>query len=122
MYNPETEYETMIMRLKKICEKKKMTSYALANAAGISTSTLSYMLSGKTKPQIHTVLMLCNALEISIVDLFTDESRSQDAQLKKKRTPLSEESVIQRYRQFSDRKKEMLEIYLNMLEQYEDGM
>lgn len=50
-----------------------MTPHALANKAGISTSTISYLVNGKTKPQIYTILMLCNVLEVRISDLFDDK-------------------------------------------------
>lgn len=122
MHNPETECKEMIERLKEICEQKHMTSYALANAAGISTSTLSYMLSGKTKPQVHTVLMLCYALGISITDLFASEDKEQEGSYEKQSAFLTEESVVRRYRQLSGRKKELLGIYLDMLEQYKENV
>lgn len=66
MYNPDEECKTMVAALKKLCEQKGMSPHALAKEAGISTSTISYLMKGKTKPQVYTILELCNVLGISI--------------------------------------------------------
>lgn len=60
MYDPHDHEEcrTMIATIKKLCEQKKMTPHALAKEVGISTSTISYLVNGKTKPQIYCKLRL----------------------------------------------------------------
>ena len=59
MYDPDEECKAMIATIKRLCEQKNMTPHALAKEAGISTSTISYLVNGKTKPQVYTILMLC---------------------------------------------------------------
>ena len=57
MYDPENDCKKLVLKLKKLCEEKGKSSYMLAKEAGISPSTLSYLLNGKTKPQVYTVLV-----------------------------------------------------------------
>lgn len=70
MYDPDEECKAMIATIKRLCEQKNITPHALAKEAGISTSTISYLVNGKTKPQVYTILVLCNVLGIQIRDLF----------------------------------------------------
>ena len=70
MYDPDKECKEMIETVKRLCEQKNITPHALAKQAGISTSTISYLVNGKTKPQVYTVLLLCNVLGVRISDLF----------------------------------------------------
>ena len=67
----------MVNKLKRICELRNITSYVLAQEAGISTSTMSYLMNGKTKSYVYTILMLCNVLNIPISELF-DSSVSRE--------------------------------------------
>lgn len=76
MYNPDKECKEMITAIQRLCEQKNMTLHALAKEAGISTSTISYLVNGKTKPQVYTILMFCNALGVRISDLFDDNAVS----------------------------------------------
>lgn len=48
MYDPDEECKAMIATIKRLCEQKNMTPHALAKEAGISTSTISYLVNGKT--------------------------------------------------------------------------
>lgn len=64
MYNPEEECKAMAAALKKMCEQRGMSPHALAKKAGISTSTMSYIMKGETRPQVYTILLLCNALGV----------------------------------------------------------
>lgn len=43
-------YQKMLTTLQRYCKEKKMTVYALAKATGLSTSSLSNLLKGNTKP------------------------------------------------------------------------
>lgn len=79
MYNPDKECKAMIAALKKICEQKNMTPYAVAKEAGISSSTVSYIMSGRTKPQIYTILMMCNVLGVTISQLFEEKDAGMSA-------------------------------------------
>lgn len=74
MYDPDEACRMMAEKIKGICAQKGMTPYALAKKAGISTSATSYLLEGKTKPQVYTLLLVCNALDVTVGELFDGEN------------------------------------------------
>lgn len=125
MYKPDEECKAMINKLKKICELKNITPHALAKEAGISTSTMSYLMNGKTKPYVYTILMLCNVLDISISELFDGTTPSiMDGYSEGgiEYITSEEEKLLTCYRYFSNKKKELLQIYIDMLRRYDDGL
>lgn len=115
-YNPEQKCEDLIRNIRKQCENHDISYYALAKEADVSTSTLHALMAGKTKPYMYTVYKLCNALDISIMDLLDDEDMPENT------TELNtkEREIISSYRKFSRSKKRMLETYMRMLEQFKE--
>ena len=115
-YNPERKCEDLIRNIREQCEKHNISYYALAKEADVSTSTLHTLMGGKTKPYMYTVYKLCNALDISIMDLLDDEDMPENT------TELNtkEREIISTYRKYSRSKKEMLGTYMKMLEQFEE--
>lgn len=111
MYNTEEKCMELSEKLKKICVVKGSTPYKLAKKAGISSSTISGFLKGKTKPRIDTLLIICNQLEISMTD-FLDERGRMEKYVKE------EEELVTVYRSLSDEKRRQLNIYLKMLGEY----
>ena len=53
--------------------RNSVSYYALAREADISTSTLHALMAGKTRPYLYTVYKICNALDISILDLMVED-------------------------------------------------
>ena len=119
MYNPDEECKAMVAALKKLCEQKGMSPHALAKEAGISTSTISYLMKGKTRPQVYTVLELCNVLGVSINELFSRADTDVTAETGIQYITCDEKKLLDCYRGLSDKKKELLRIYVDMLHQYE---
>ena len=119
MYNPDEECKAMVAALKKLCEQKGMSPHALAKEAGISTSTISYLMKGKTRPQVYTVLELCNVLGVSINELFDRPDADMSAETGIQYITCDEKKLLDCYRGLSDKKKELLRIYVDMLRQYE---
>lgn len=111
MYNTEEKCMELSEKLKKICVAKGSTPYKLAKKAGISSSTISGFLKGKTKPRIDTLLIICNHLGISMTD-FLDERERMEKYAK------DEKELITVYRSLSDAKRKQLSIYLKMLGEY----
>lgn len=126
VYSPDEEYARMLEALKGFCDEKGITMNGLARQAGISTSTMSYLIHGKTRPQIYTLLVICNVLGISITELFREEApekAGKEAGAKKgerARLSPSESHLLSCYRKLSDKKKRMLQTYLDMLLQYKE--
>ena len=119
MYNPDEECKAMVAALKKLCEQKGMSPHALAKEAGISTSTISYLMKGKTRPQVYTLLELCNVLGVSINELFDRPDADMSAETGIQYITCDEKKLLDCYRGLSDKKKELLRIYVDMLHQYE---
>ena len=46
-------YQKMLEKLREHCEREKMSIYALAKNTNLSTSSLSNLLNGKTKPYVY---------------------------------------------------------------------
>ena len=122
MYDPDKECKEMIEAVKRLCEQKNITPHALAKQAGISTSTISYLVNGKTKPQVYTVLLLCNVLGVRISDLFDTVATTEISESRVQYITYDEEKLLECYRELSDKKRELLRIYVDMLRQYEDEL
>ena len=108
MYNPDEEYQRMLEKFKIICRQKNKTQYALAKATGVSDSSIWNIMNGESKPYVYTMLLLCEALEISMGELFANFELNT-----------KEEILVSAYRSMSPEKKRMLEVYVNMLLQYD---
>ncbi len=106
----DEECKEMISKISRLCKQRHITPHALAIKAGLSTSTISYLLSGRTKPQVYTILQICDVLGISICDLF-----DEDMSCEKKHISLEEEELLSDFRELSDKKKMLLRVYMEML-------
>lgn len=123
MYELDETCKAMVAALKKLCAEKGMNPHALAVEAGISPSTISYLMSGKTNPQVHTILTLCNVLGVSVSELFDEKVAAVPAKCSESDMlyiTAGEKKLLNSFRQLSDRKRELLSIYVEMLQQYED--
>ena len=114
MYNSKEKCKEIAQKFKELCNARGTTPYKVAVQAGLSTSTVSCFLSGKTIPKLDTVLMLCNSLGISITDIF-DEREVIDQQTQEER------NILESYRNLPEQKKEWLRIALKMLLQYTEA-
>lgn len=111
MYNTKEKCTEVARRFERMCEERGTTPYKIARYSGLSSSTVSCFLSGKTIPKLDTMLMLCNSLGISMTDIF-DEREVIDQQTQE------EKDIIESYRNLPEQKKEWLRISLRMLTQY----
>lgn len=116
-YNPDLRCGELIRNIREYCEKNSVSYYALAKEADISTSTLHALMAGKTKPYMYTVYKICNALDISILDLVVEAEESAE----KTGLTYRERMLIAQYRKYSESKKEMLEVYMDMLTQFKEN-
>lgn len=117
MYNPDEECKAMIDKIKQICRMKNITSHALAKKANVSTSTISCLLSGKTKPQINTLLSICNVLAISVHDLFSDGNMKDEKVGEVISQTIDTEQICpdDKFLKLSDDEKEVLCFYRNLI-------
>lgn len=101
----------LIDNLKEICQIQGMTYYALARKADLAMSTVYAVMDKKTVPNVSTLLALCDALEISIVELFNDENVVELSE--------KEKSIVRCIRSLPQQKKQWLYMAIELLEQSE---
>lgn len=111
MYNTKEKCMEIARKFKQLCDDRGTTSYKIAMRSGLSSSTVSCFLAGKTIPRIDTMMIFCNELGVSVTDIF-EEREMAEAQTR------DEEIVLQTYRSLPPDKKDSLLRYLKMLNQY----
>ena len=64
-------YTVVKKRLLELCKEKNMSIYKLATESAVPPSTVKNILYGKSQnPGIVTLKMLCDGLDITLVDFF----------------------------------------------------
>ena len=81
-------------RLKELREMKGLTVNRLANMAGISQSYLRDIEVGNKNPTVETLSYFCDALNISLAELFAESSDSINPVLKTSLAKLTDEQQI----------------------------
>lgn len=126
MYYPEEECDKLIARIRRICKEKGVSNYALAKRSHVSSSTIHAILSGKSRPQVYTLLQMCNALEVTMEEVFAggdDESVlvAQVVEDPEEEAPVCEVSrceweMLEHYRRLPEEKKEWVRACVEALE------
>lgn len=66
--------EAVAQRILKLCKEQHITINGLANLAAIPPSTVKNIIYGVSRnPGITTIKMICDGLEISLIEFFDDE-------------------------------------------------
>ena len=66
--------EAVAKRITDLCNERDITVNALANLAAVPPSTVKNIIYGVSKnPGIATIKMLCDGLDITLIDFFNDE-------------------------------------------------
>jgi len=70
-------------RLLELCRERNLSINALARSAAVPPTTLKNVISGVSRnPGIVTIKMLCDGLDISLIDFFdTEEFRSLEQEI-----------------------------------------
>ena len=129
MYNPDVECDKLVKNIKALLKLKSMSVNMVAKKAGMSTSALNELINGRTKPQLYTLFRLCNALEVTMDELFWNVGCSETSEAKADEEYDStislnarERDLLFSYRILPEYKKEMLKVYTEMLISYEAGV
>lgn len=62
------------LRILKLCDENEITVNKLSTISGITQSTLNNIISGRNNSTtISTVKKICDGLDISLIDFFSDE-------------------------------------------------
>ena len=77
-------YTAVKNRLMKLCEERKMSIHKLAMESAVPPSTIKNILYGKSiNPGIVTLKMLCDGLNISLIDFFdTKDFKNLEQEIK----------------------------------------
>ena len=113
MYDTKEKCRELAEKFKQLCAERGTTPYKIARHSGLSSSTVSCFLTGKTVPRIDTMMILCNQLGISITDIF-DEREMVEVHAQE------EELILHTYRNLPEDKKKAVLEYLKMLDRYTD--
>ncbi len=71
-------YEAVSKRIEQLCGEKNITINALATISAVPTSTVKSIIYGASKnPGIATIKMLCDGLDISLIEFFDSEIFNQ---------------------------------------------
>ncbi|MBE6861478.1 MAG: helix-turn-helix transcriptional regulator [Ruminococcus sp.] len=66
--------EAVAKRITDLCDERGITVNVLANLAAVSPSTVKNIIYGVSKnPGIATIKMLCDGLDITLLEFFDDE-------------------------------------------------
>ena len=70
-------------RLLELCHERNLSINALARSAAVPPTTLKNVISGVSRnPGIVTIKMLCDGLDISLIDFFdTEEFRNLEQEI-----------------------------------------
>ncbi len=64
--------ETIVFRLKQLCEERGLTPNGLSNLAGVPQATVKSILNGESQnPGTVTIKKLCDGLEITLGEFFS---------------------------------------------------
>lgn len=65
--------DAVIAKIKKLCDERKISINKLAGSCGITQSTLENIVGGHSKnPKLLTIVRICDGLNISLHDFFSD--------------------------------------------------
>ena len=63
----------IINRIRRLCEKKNMSMYALSKRSGISQSSLSNLMKRGSIPSFFTLDKICDGLGITLAQFFSGD-------------------------------------------------
>ena len=65
--------EAVRIRILELCKERKITINKLGTISGVTQSTINNIISGRNNSTVSTVKKLCDGLEITVIDFFTDD-------------------------------------------------
>lgn len=101
-------------KLKLLCKNKNISYYELSKKAGISNSTIYNIVNGNTKPRLDTLQDICQALEVNIIDIFTEVPETDEI----KNITAEDRELIEKIFLLPPEKKQKIKQYVNMMYQY----
>lgn len=94
-------------RIKYAMRIRGLTQAQFADMVGIQQSAVSMLLSGARKPELGTIIKICNALNISIDWLYQDELTTKQPSM------TTNSALVDAFNLADDRDKEAIKLILS---------
>ena len=95
----------IIAKIEKLCEKKNISRYRLAQKSGIAQSSISTLLNRKSVPTIQTLEKICDGLDITLAQFFTEDEEYPDLTSDQKQ-------LLSDWNAMDDHQKELVKAYI----------
>ena len=105
--------DQIIERIQELCTRKHISLYRLAKNAELPYSSLNNILHRRTCPTVTTLERLCKGLNVSLSEFFDFEIY----QIRNEELTADEEELLNKYKNLSARKRELLDAYMDGLSQ-----
>ena len=86
------------LKIRRLMDARNLTTYALAEKAGLKQSTVSGIVSQHAIPKIDTLDAICKGLGITLKEFFTDEEDPQSVA----------DEILRLYSNLSGKRKEIV--------------
>ena len=105
--------DQIIERIQELCTRKHISLYRLAKNAELPYSSLNNILHRRTCPTVTTLERLCKGLNVSLSECFDFEIYP----IRNEELTADEEELLNKYKNLSARKRELLHAYMDGLSQ-----
>ena len=105
--------DQIIERIQELCTRKHISLYRLAKNAELPYSSLNNILHRRTCPTVTTLERLCKGLNVSLSEFFAFEIYP----IRNEELTADEEELLNKYKNLSARKRELLHAYMDGLSQ-----
>ena len=95
----------IIAKIEQLCEKKNISRYRLAQKSGIEQSSISTLLNRKSVPTIQTLEKICDGLDITLAQFFTEDEEYPDLTSDQKQ-------LLSDWNAMDDHQKELVKAYI----------
>ena len=95
----------IIAKIEQLCEKKNISRYRLAQKSGIAQSSISTLLNRKSVPTIQTLEKICDGLDITLAQFFTEDEEYPDLTSDQKQ-------LLSDWNAMDDHQKELVKAYI----------
>lgn len=95
----------IIAKIEQLCEKKNISRYRLAQKSGIAQSSISTLLNRKSIPTIQTLEKICDGLDITLAQFFTEDEEYPDLTSDQKQ-------LLSDWNAMDDHQKELVKAYI----------
>ena len=95
----------IIAKMEQLCEKKNISRYRLAQKSGIAQSSISTLLNRKSVPTIQTLEKICDGLDITLAQFFTEDEEYPDLTSDQKQ-------LLSDWNAMDDHQKELVKAYI----------